>query len=114
MNSYHLAILQATSHGRFPGLCDIWRNYHPNSVMSDSDYQYMTDTGDISVVDQEDLNFIHSSDTNSPFAVFGGVCEGRSAPGKNCRKILYVPVTRKVILTTEKKAQKLHSGMIQK
>lgn len=44
MNSYHQAILQATNNGQFPELHDLWRNYHPTAVLSDSDYQDLTDT----------------------------------------------------------------------
>ncbi len=89
MNSYHLAILEATSNGKFPELSDFWRNYHPTSVLSDSEYFY-DDACRFSTTTQEE--------------------EGT---GHGLQKILYVPVTRKVILTTEKKANKLHSGMIQ-
>ena len=46
MNSYYLAILQATNNNRFPELGDLWRNYHPFSVLSDSDYPFMTDQQD--------------------------------------------------------------------
>lgn len=43
MNSYFLAILQASNNGRFPQLGDAWRNYHPTAILSDSDYPFMTD-----------------------------------------------------------------------
>lgn len=43
MNSYFLAIQQATSNVQFPELADAWRNYHPEAILSDSDYQFMTD-----------------------------------------------------------------------
>ncbi|QOJ19395.1 MAG: hypothetical protein HRU77_01000 [Gammaproteobacteria bacterium] len=46
MNSYHLAILQATNNGRFPELGDTWRNYHPEAVLSDSDYPVLTEAND--------------------------------------------------------------------
>jgi len=51
MNSYFLAILTATSNGRFPSLGDVWRNYHPSSVLSDSDYPIMTDSQDVYLSD---------------------------------------------------------------
>ena len=43
MNSYHLAILQATDNGKFPELGDCWRNFHPEAILSDSDYLEMTE-----------------------------------------------------------------------
>ncbi len=46
MNSYYLAILQATNNGRFPELGDAWRNYHPEVVLSDSDYPVLTEAND--------------------------------------------------------------------
>ena len=46
MNSYFLAILEVTNNNQFPELGDAWRNYHPNSVLSDSDYPDLTDTND--------------------------------------------------------------------
>ncbi len=105
MNSYHLAILQVTSNGRFPELCDMWRNYHPTSVLSDCEYFY---------------------DESCRFAM---TTQEEEQTGKYSLKKLYVPVTRKVSdtdvtndtkmtskvsLTDETKAQKIHSGMIQK
>lgn len=52
MNSYFQAINQATDNGKFPDLGDCWRTYHPESIMSDSDYQYLTDMIDPDVVDE--------------------------------------------------------------
>ncbi|MDP1549426.1 MAG: hypothetical protein Q8L97_04600 [Nitrosomonas sp.] len=46
MNSYLEAIKQATNNSQFPELGDTWRNYHPNSVLSDSDYPELTDTNE--------------------------------------------------------------------
>ena len=46
MNSYHLAINQATNNGQFPELGDTWRNYHPEAVLSDSDYPVLTEAND--------------------------------------------------------------------
>ena len=46
MNSYLEAIKQATDNSKFPELGDTWRNYHPNSVLSDSDYPELTDTNE--------------------------------------------------------------------
>ncbi|PTQ76485.1 hypothetical protein C8R26_11778 [Nitrosomonas oligotropha] len=46
MNSFHLAILQATNNGQFPELGDCWRNYHPEAVLSDSDYPVLTEAND--------------------------------------------------------------------
>ena len=46
MNSYFLAIQQATSNDQFPELADAWRNYHPEAILSDSDYSFLTDTND--------------------------------------------------------------------
>lgn len=46
MNSYHLAILQASNNGQFPELGDTWRNYHPEAVLSDSDYPVLTEAND--------------------------------------------------------------------
>lgn len=51
MNSFHLAILQASSNDRFPQLGDAWRNYHPHSVLSDSDYPSMTDQYEVNLSD---------------------------------------------------------------
>lgn len=90
MNSYHLAILQATSNNKFPELGDLWRNYHPESVLSDSDY-YFDNACRFSTTKYEE-----------------------EITGRNLQKILYVPVTRKVSLTDETNHQKMHLGMIQK
>lgn len=37
MNSYHVAMNQASNNGQFPELFDCWRNYHPEAILSDSD-----------------------------------------------------------------------------
>ncbi|MBX3631199.1 MAG: hypothetical protein KF908_15115 [Nitrosomonas sp.] len=42
MNSYFKAIQRATSNGRFPELGDLYRIYHPTSVLTDSDYSLFT------------------------------------------------------------------------
>ncbi|SET65033.1 hypothetical protein SAMN05216326_1524 [Nitrosomonas marina] len=47
MNSYFLAISHATDNGKLPEFSDLWRNYHPNSILSDSDYQHLTDTNEL-------------------------------------------------------------------
>lgn len=52
MNSYFQAINVATGNGRFPELGDCWRAYHPGAIMSDSDYQYLTDMFDADVIDE--------------------------------------------------------------
>ena len=39
MNSYFLAIQQATNNGTFPELSDCWRSYHPEAILSDSDLE---------------------------------------------------------------------------
>ncbi len=46
MDSYLEAIKQATNNSQFPELGDTWRNYHLNSVLSDSDYSDLTDTNE--------------------------------------------------------------------
>lgn len=89
MNSFHSAIQQATSNGLHPELCDLWRIYHPTSLMSDCEYQ-------LSVPNI--LSF-------RKFGILGGSEMRRNDELKNRRndqKSLYVPVTRKVILTDEK------------
>lgn len=82
MNSYHQAILEATNNGKFPELGDLWRNYHPTSVLSDSEYYY-----------EEACRFELTT-------------KEEAITGSNAQKRLYVPVTRKVSLTDETKAQK--------
>lgn len=52
MNSYFQAINEATDGGKFPELGDFWRSYHPEAIMSDSDYQYITDMFDPAVVEE--------------------------------------------------------------
>jgi hypothetical protein len=88
MNSYHQAILEATNNGKFPELGDLWRNYHPTSVLSDSEYYY-----------EEACRF---EPTTSEEAI----------TGSHLQKRLYVPVTRKVSSRSRKNAIKLHTGMI--
>ncbi len=90
MNSYHQAILEATNNGKFPELGDFWRNYHPDSVLSDCEYFY------------EDA------------CRFEPTTSEEARTGCGLKKILYVPVTRKVSLTDETKEQKLNAGMIQR
>ena len=80
--------------------------------LSLSNHPVLTDFSDFED-DLEDSCFFDLF-AKSDSAVFGVPREGRSGAVQNRSKILYVPVTRKVILTTEKKAQKLHTGMIQK
>lgn len=46
MNTYFAAIQQATENGQFPELFDCWRNYHPEAVLSDSDYPVLTEAND--------------------------------------------------------------------
>lgn len=54
MNSFHLAILQANDNGKISELGDLWRNYHPDAVLSDSDYQDLTDTNDLVITAVQD------------------------------------------------------------
>ncbi|PTQ76444.1 hypothetical protein C8R26_11737 [Nitrosomonas oligotropha] len=84
-NSYFRAILEATSNGKFPEYSDLWRCYHRTASMLDSDYCLFSDSGRFSTTTQEE-----------------------EITGHDSPKRLYVPVTRKVILTTEKKSLKLH------
>ena len=89
MNTFHSAIQQATSNGQHPELCDLWRIYHPTSLMSDCEYIFSAPG-----------NFLLS-----PLGRFAGSEMRRHDELKNRRKgqkVLYVPVTRKVILTDEK------------
>ncbi len=76
MNSYHQAILQATSNGIFPELCDAWRTFHKFSPWIDNDLQ----------IKKIDIDFCGSKSTRN---------EEIFEPLKS-QKILYVPVTRKV------------------
>lgn len=46
MNSYFLALILATNNNKFPELGDSWRNYHPDAVLSDSDYPVLTETNE--------------------------------------------------------------------
>lgn len=84
-NSYFLAILKATDNGKFPEYSDLWRCYHPTAMMLDSDYCLFTVPSRLEPTTSEEATTAQKS-----------------------QKRLYVPVTRKVILTTEKKSLKLH------
>ncbi len=90
-NSYFRAIHEVTCNGKLPEYSDLWRCYHPTALMLDSDYCLFADSSRFSTTTQEE-------------EITG------SAP----KKILYVPVTRKVSLTDETKEQKLNAGMIQR
>lgn len=90
MNSFHLAILQATNFGKFPELGDGWRNFHPDSVLSDCEYFY-----------EDACRFEPTT-----------LKEART--GYGLQKILYVPVTRKVTDTDDSKTPKMQIGMIQR
>ena len=46
MNSYHQAMNQASNNGQFPELFDCWRNFHPEAILSDSDYPVLTETNE--------------------------------------------------------------------
>ena len=54
MNTYFKAISEATCNGKLPEYSDLWRCYHPEAIMSDSDYQYLTDTSDLAVMEVQD------------------------------------------------------------
>ncbi|MBA3754952.1 MAG: hypothetical protein H0X02_01395 [Nitrosomonas sp.] len=88
MNSYHLAILEAKNNGKFHELGDLWRNYHPTSVLSDSEYYY-----------EEACRF-------EPTTLEEAIT------GSSSSKRLYVPVTRKVTDTDDSKTSKMQTGMI--
>ncbi len=47
MNSYFTALNAATNNNQRPEFGDLWRNYHETSVLSDSDFQDMTDENDL-------------------------------------------------------------------
>jgi len=84
MNTFHSAIQQATSNGLHSELCDLWRIYHPTSLMIDCEYPGL-DLGN-KLLGQESLDF-------------RGYETRRNDELKNHRnpqKRLYVPVTRKV------------------
>lgn len=49
MNTYFKAISEATCNGKLPEYNDLWRSFHPYAIMSDSDYQDLTDTTDLLV-----------------------------------------------------------------
>ncbi|MDP1788221.1 hypothetical protein [Nitrosomonas sp.] len=89
-NSYFRAIMMVTTNGLYPECHDLWRCYHPTALMLDSDYCLFANSGRLETTTSEE-----------------------ATTGLESQKRLYVPVTRKVILTTEKKSQKLHSGTIQ-
>ena len=84
-NSYFLAILKSTDNCKFPEYSDLWRCYHPTAMMLDSDYCLFTVPSRLEPTTAEEATTVQKS-----------------------QKRLYVPVTRKVILTTEKKSLKLH------
>ncbi|WP_181415796.1 hypothetical protein [Nitrosomonas ureae] len=46
MNSYFQAIKECTDNSQFPELGDCWRNYHPDAILSDSDYPVLTEAQD--------------------------------------------------------------------
>lgn len=107
-NSYFRAIAKVTDNGKFPEYSDLWRCYHPFACMFDSDYSLFTEMRFFS---RSDL-LLHSSDADSCEAVFELSREGRSGAVQNRQKILYVPVTRKVIPVDRKKAVNLLSKVI--
>ena len=100
-NSYFRAIAKVTDNGKFPEYSDLWRSYHPFACMFDSDYSLFTEIRFFSRAD----SLLFSSELESSQAVFGVPREERSGAVQNRALELYVPVTRKVILTTEKKPQ---------
>lgn len=81
INSYHLAILEATDDGAHMDLADCWRTYHIVSDMCDCELEI-----------DEDL----------PGRVRPNETLAAARPG--APKILYVPVTRKVTDTDDSKA----------
>lgn len=102
MNTYFAAILKATDNGKFPELTDCWRNYHPEAILSDSDYPVLTDSNDMSVCVGEcerlgSLLFVQvrSRLLSTPRRPVGASVKVRPDGGRGS-KVLYVPVTRKV------------------
>lgn len=89
MNTYHSAIQQATSNGLHSELCDLWRIYHPTSLMSDCEYPGVDLVNKLLV--QKSLDF-RGSETRR---------YDELKNRRNLQKILYVPVTRKVSPTDE-------------
>ena len=89
MNSYHLAILQATDNSKFPEYSDLWRCYHPTALMLDSDYCLFSDSSRLEPTTSEE-----------------------ATTGSNSQKRLYVPVTRKVSSLERKKAAKKYEMVI--
>ena len=120
MNSYHLAILPATNNGKCPELGDCWRNYHPEAILSDSDYPVLTDenrlpvcVGEFVRLDAWLSTYSRSRSRVTPSRPVGASARVRQAGGRGAKR-LYVPVTRKVTDTDDSKASKMHLGMIQK
>lgn len=81
MNSYHQAILEATSNGKYPEYSDLWRCYHPTAMMLDSDYCLFTIPSRLEPTTAEEAATVQKS-----------------------QKRLYVPVTRKVSPRSWKKS----------
>ena len=97
MNSYYSAILKATSNNQYPEYSDMWRSFHPTSMMLDSDYCLFTLKGSESTKKEilsKDSHTKHFSQlpTRARPTLSGGA-------GVDGQKILYVPVTRKVSAT---------------
>lgn len=114
MNSYHLAILRATDNGKCPELGDCWRSYHPEAILSDSDYPVLTDenrlpvcVGEFVRLDSWLSTFSRSRSQVTPSRPVGASVRC-ARPGAGGAKILYVPVTRKVTDTDDSKASKLY------
>ena len=97
-NSFFRAIAKVTDNGKFPEYSDLWRSYHSFACMFDSDYSLFTEQRFFSRAD----SLLFSSLFDSLEAGFEGSREERSGALQNGVKKLYVPVTRKVILTGEK------------
>jgi hypothetical protein len=79
MNSYHLAIICATSNGEFPEMGDLWRTFHSFSSMNDNEY-FIPGFEQCLVGSEVRRNDELKNDQTE-------------------EKILYVPVTRKVSAT---------------
>ncbi len=91
MNTYHSAILQATLNGLHSELCDLWRIYHPTSLMIDCEYPSVVSSNKL--LGQKSLDF-RGSETRR---------NDELKNHRNPKKILYVPVTRKVSPVARKK-----------
>ena len=109
MNTYFTAIQQATNNGKFPELADCWRNYHPEAILSDSDYPVLTVNNDmpvcVGVGECERLGSllfmkVRSRLLSTPRRPVGASVKVRPDGGRGS-KVLYVPVTRKVSLIFE-------------